>query len=179
MAGLCEGGNEPRGSLKANKSAVFLTVCGSSCYNAYAPSTELNIPLPIRNLPFKIFKGCNAFANVTILRCRVTQNSDIAIRDAGLINGLLLLINVLCLQGIPLKPDCRIKDYSLRLSPVDGYNICSSVRIEVQTAVKRWFRSQAADFYDTEIQNLTADSRLKMATPFKRFGEVNISEIEF
>ncbi|KAJ4432600.1 hypothetical protein ANN_21223 [Periplaneta americana] len=49
--------------------------------------------------------------------------------DAGLINGLLLLINVLCLQGIPLKSDCRIKNDSLRLSPVDGYNICSSVRI--------------------------------------------------
>ncbi|KAJ4431656.1 hypothetical protein ANN_20255 [Periplaneta americana] len=49
--------------------------------------------------------------------------------DAGLINGFLLLINVLCVQGIPLKPDSRIKNYSLRLSPVDGYNICSSVRI--------------------------------------------------
>ncbi|XP_069673145.1 uncharacterized protein [Periplaneta americana] len=32
------------------------------------------------------------------------------IRDAGLINGFLLLINVLCLQGIPLEPDCRIKN---------------------------------------------------------------------
>ncbi|KAJ4426452.1 hypothetical protein ANN_27266 [Periplaneta americana] len=36
--------------------------------------------------------------------------STIPIRDAGLINGFLLLINVLCLQGIPLKPNCRIKN---------------------------------------------------------------------
>ncbi|KAJ4434960.1 hypothetical protein ANN_23532 [Periplaneta americana] len=52
------------------------------------------------------------------------------VRDAGLINGFLLLINVLCLQGIPLKPDCRIKNYSLRLSPVDGYNRLSAFLFE-------------------------------------------------
>ncbi|KAJ4432040.1 hypothetical protein ANN_20654 [Periplaneta americana] len=62
--------------------------------------------------------------NIAQNRIRVLRS----VWDAGLINGFLL-INVLRLQGIPLKPDCRIKNYSLSLSPADGYNICFSVRI--------------------------------------------------
>ncbi|KAJ4427566.1 hypothetical protein ANN_25214 [Periplaneta americana] len=92
-------------------------------------SWEDNIKMDLREVGYDDREWINFARDRDQWRAYVRAAMNLRVRDAGLINGVLLLINVLCLQDIPLKPDCRVKNDSLRLSPVDGYNICSSVRI--------------------------------------------------
>ncbi|KAJ4444215.1 hypothetical protein ANN_06006 [Periplaneta americana] len=120
MAGLCEGGNEPPGSLKA--SIVIHCLVPSIDSAAYLPvPTESATKAPVRLLQ--------------LLRIKVISIKVAILYHAASyidLKTMFLYFSTYC------PPELRHLSY---------YEIDR----EVQTAVKRWFRSQTADFYDTRI----------------------------
>ncbi|KAJ4442210.1 hypothetical protein ANN_12076 [Periplaneta americana] len=77
-------------------------------------------------------------------------NVDICSSEKSILSRLRTSHNIRDIGPVNLK---KVTDVYRSSCTTEVFSTCGNTR-EVQTAIKRWFRSQAADFYDTKIRKL-------------------------